>query len=346
MDWNTAEQRSLVNSFSKKYSGNTFSNASEINSFFKRETGQEFCEWFRQNVGSRGFYGKIPYNPKYTKSKGRSAKNIQKGQETNFKKIFDNIPVLYSGNKSSGKRVNLLEFFALTSIIINEHSGRFTVTTEKGSLPYLFRYNPKDRSSQRSAYNLLRNKLFMDAHRHKGKVPAKPIDTAWKSRGKLNYPSSAPNSVDKGGVISELDFCKFRGRGLTQVTFRGTYRSLISHIMRSSYRSTSPYVNNFKKKYAGKSSNTIAVLSSNREWDDLFLKTDYEIAYVATYLFQRDRNDFLDIDFDTDQIIKERTKSSGAGSLFYVGYKQGGTRNYGRVVKKRVMQMMEALVDG
>lgn len=344
MDWTQAEQISLLNDFAGKYSSKTFKNSTEINDFFKRKTGHDFCEWFRQNVGSRGFFGKIPHNSKYTGPRGRSAINIQKGQESNFRKVFDNIPLLYSGDALSSKRVNLLEIFALTCIIINEHSGNFTVGTEKGDLPYLFKYNPKDRSSQRSAYNLLHNRMFMGAHRHKGRVPPRPFDKKWQLRGSKNYPSSAPTDVNKGGLISEMDFCKFRGRGLTQITFRRSYRGLISHIMHSSYRSSSPIINNFKKKYAGKSSNTIAVLSSNKEWDDLVLKTNYEIACVAIYVFQKSRNEFLDIDFNTTQLIKEHRNSSGAGSLFYVGYRQGGTRHYGRVVKKRVMQMMDALV--
>lgn len=345
MDWNTSEEDSLFENFLNNFHSTRFSDASDINFFFKKTTGYEFCQWFREKIGNSGFFGSMPYDPTYTGKKGRTPKNIPKGQEPNFIKVFDNIPLLFNGSQYSKTKINLFQFFALTSIIINEHAGKFTVGTELGNLPYLYRYNSKANGNQGIAYNLLHNPVFLAAHGHKGNVPAKPYSNKWKLKGKSNYPLAHPKSVSSGGIIAEMDFCKFRGRGLTQITFRGTYKWLINHIINSGYSSSNLLVKGFKSKYKEKGLDEIATRSSNKEWDDLFLKTDYEIACLATYIFQKNKRNFLDLGLGKTLLKKESTKSSGTGSLFYVGYRQGGTRHYGRVVKKRVMQLMEGLLN-
>ena len=344
IDWNKSEENKLFSDFLDKYRHIKFKNADDINNFFNSTTGLRFCQWFRDKIGNRGFFGKIPSGSQYARpGGGRNPKTIKTGEESNFNKIFNNIPILFAGDKYAKIEINLLQFFALIAIIINEHGGRFTVGSEHGTLNYLFRYNPKNGDAPGLAYNLLNSATFMAAHKHRGKIPKKPYSHKWKQRGKANYPAGMPTSVADGGLISEMDFCKFRGRGLIQITFRGAYKWLINHLL-NRYSSSHPLIKAFQKKYAGKSVHTIATISLNEEWDALFEKTGYEIACLAVYVFQKNKRDFLQIGADETQLKKESTYQSGAGSLFYVGYRQGGNRLYGRCVKKRVMQMMAGLL--
>ena len=53
----------------------------------------------------------------------------------------------------------------------------------------------------------------------------------------------------------------------------------------------------------------------------------------------------LSIPANKAKLLQTSTSRSGSGSLFYVGYRVGGSARYGRLLKLRVIQMIEKLVS-
>jgi hypothetical protein len=144
------------------------------------------------------------------------------------------------------------------------------------------------------------------------------------------------------GIIAQADFCKFRGRGLIQTTWRTAYLRLIEFIM--SYTGPSPKVHEIKgiwSRYPSTDAQEIATRSTNRQWDELFMESDYEVPCKAVFIFQQSKSDFLTTIGATNL---SRLLGRETGSIFRVGYYVGGSEGYGEVVLNRTKQMMKALM--
>ena len=308
-------------------------------------TGKDFCTWFRDHIGSKGYWARMTFEGKTKHGRNIPRSNFDT-HRANFNAVWDNISLIFNGQLGQHS-INIFQFFALVSIIINETGGKFTPIGERGSLAYMFgTNNGRKRSyntagSNKSAYDLFRNRSFLNAHRS---LPyynsvANTTNRVWDGD---RFPSGFPTDPSRAGIIAEADFYKFRGRGLIQTTFRNTYGRLLNFI--KNYSGANPVLLAFKAKWQHLDNETILYTSSNSDWDALFKQTQLEFHCYAVYNFQNRRNQFLQIPNNKSKLLQESRARSGSGSLFYVGYRVGGNSRYGRLLKKRVLQMIEALV--
>ncbi|WP_417363947.1 hypothetical protein [Galbibacter sp.] len=327
--------------FIERFGDILFRNSADINRFFADHSDQDnFMAWFKDEVGGRSHWRErnIPH------------RNFDK-HLNNFNEVWDNIPLLYTGNVGSFE-INIFQFFALASIIINETGGTFRPIRERGSLAYMFGTNggrkrsynnyPQNRPNNRTAFQLFNDRDFLETHSdldHYEDV-ANTTNRAWNGD---TYPAGFPTDPAQGGIIAEADFYKFSGRGLVQTTWRRNYEAYIELVQQ--YGGNDQVLNAYKERWnrAFESLNIgiIATQTSNRDWDSLFLGTHMEFAAMAVYAFQHRRNDFLTIPVDASILQRETNRS---GSLYYVGYRVGGRESYGRKVKNRVIQMMNTLL--
>jgi len=318
-----------------------FRNSDEVNQFFADHSDQSnFLAWFREHIGGRNYW----------RERNIPRQNFNR-HLNNFNQVWDNIPLLYTGNVGNHE-INVFQFFALVSIIINETGGTFRPVRERGSLSYMFGTNggrkrsynnyPPNRPNNRTAFRLFNNADFLAAHRdlaHYDRV-ANTTNRAWNSD---SYPSGFPTDPSEGGIIAEADFYKFSGRGLVQTTWRRNYEAYIELVQ--NYSGQDAIVLEYKERWGrAYESLNIGIISSqtrNRDWDRLFLETNMEFASMAVYAYQHMRNDFLNIPVNASVVSRETNRT---GSLYYVGYRVGGRTSYGRKVKNRIVQMMNELM--
>ncbi|WP_397362194.1 hypothetical protein [Olleya sp. R77988] len=321
-----------------------FKNSTEINTFFVQLTGKDFCTWFKDEIGYKGFWGNITFE-----GRTRHGRNIPRSNfathQANFNRVWNNISLIFNGSLGNHS-INIFQFFALVSIIINETGGKFTPISERGTLAYTFGTNNGRKSSYNTAggntdaRTLFRDPVFLNAHKNLAYYSqiANTRSNVWAG---TQYPSSYPTDPSRAGIIAEADFYKFRGRGLIQTTFRSTYSRLIDFI--KNYSGTNAILLSYKNRWRTLSNQVILSTSRNTDWDALFLNSNLEFPCYAIYNFQHRRNDFLNIPSIKSKLIQESTVRSGSGSLFYVGYRVGGSQRYGRLLKARVLQMIEEL---
>ncbi|MEH6703733.1 MAG: hypothetical protein V7691_02965 [Galbibacter orientalis] len=337
---------SKLDRFITAHGTKTFRNSAEINAFFSQLTGKDFCSWFKDEIGNKGYWGSITFE-----GRSRHGRSIPRGNfsthQQNFNRVWNNIPLVFFGI-AGNQSINIFQFFALVSIIINETGGKFVPISEIGNLAYMFGTNSGRKrsyntaSGNKSAYELFRDTTFLSAHQQKPYHTqiANTTNSVW--RGEI-YPSTFPNNPVNAGIISEADFYKFRGRGLIQTTFRSTYSRLLGFI--KSYNGNNSTLNTYKTRWQSLSTEAILSGSSNADWDNLFMNTNLEFPCYAIYNFQNRRNNFLSIPANKAKLLQTSTSRSGSGSLFYVGYRVGGSARYGRLLKLRVIQMIEKLVS-
>ena len=331
------KNKEILSRFVDRYSHIVFSDSQEINEFFDRFSPYEgFCEWFQQKISQKGFW----------RGRGIPKKNFE-ATKANFNRVWDHIPLMFYGNHAPAQ-INILQFLALVSIMINE-TGRFVPISEFGSLDHMFNRIPQKgkkkpkqsyntHASNRSAYELFRNQGFLEAHKD---LPLynrvrNTTNTMWDGD---SYPTGFPVDPNQAGIIAEADFYKFRGRGLIQTTLRGNYTRLIRFIR--SYRGSDPTIIKYRERWAGERNiQQIASKSRNSDWDELFMTPNGVFAYLAVYVFQHRRNDFLELSKDKDILM-----GTGPGSLYYVGWRVAGNKSYGRKLKNRVIQMLEQILN-
>jgi hypothetical protein len=77
------------------------------------------------------------------------------------------------------------------------------------------------------------------------------------------------------------------------------------------------------------------------------METNNEYASLAVYCYQSHRENFLQLPLDAQILrsVPSGRQRPAPNSVFYVGYKVGGDRGYGRKVKARVEQMMNKLLQ-
>jgi hypothetical protein len=319
----------------------SFRNSADINDFFRRNTGSDFVDWFNTNIGGRGSW--VRRNGQSLRIGSR--RNVAT-RKTRFNRIWDRIPVMF-GRPS----INLFQFLSLMSIIVNETGGGLEPISERVGRPghpgiaYAFdrisgvkiSYNYyKKGLSNRKACDLFNDPVFLKAHGHlreAGRVRY-TTDTRWCGD---RYPAGFETDPKVRTIIREADFYKFRGRGLIQTTFRGAYKRLIDYIQSHSSISH-PIVDKYRRKWKGLSSETVATISTNDDWDELFMKTDLLIPAIGVYLHSRK---YLDMPMNAGVL-----SGKGHGSIWNVGRRVSGTKSYADKFRSRVMQMLNALGNG
>lgn len=140
------------------------------------------------------------------------------------------------------------------------------------------------------------------------------------------------------GFIEQADFYKFRGRGLIQVTWRANYKNLVKFIQ--SYTGANPVLARYRQAWMGEDPDIVCTMSSNEDWDTLFLDSELTIACKAIGIHSASCGNYLTLSSDANILTM---LAPTPGSIFYMGYRIGGGREYAALFAARVLQMISAL---
>jgi hypothetical protein len=308
-----------------------FSRAADINNHFANQGATDFIDWFNRNLARHA-----PWEGRAIGSAAQVA--------TNFQAIWNKIPQIFGS-----AQINLLQFVALMSIFINEVGGMLAPISEKvgtkehPGLAYAFDSIPgakvsyNDGGSNWTAYRCFRDPDFIAAHRAKalGAQLQNTSDTRW---GGHAYPAGSPTDPNPAlaGFIMEADFFKFRGRGLIQTTWRSAYLNLIRFVQ--GYAGAQPEILARKSAWAGMDPDKAANLSSNDDWDALFMKTDLEIPCVAIAQHSAAAGHYLNLASDVAVL-----NGKGMGSIWRMGKSISGADSYADLFRRRVVAICNLL---
>lgn len=313
----------ITDSFLTAINNIRFSNSAEVNVYFNSKTGMNFTTWFNTKMAQKDNWGPIPHHAGVTMLADTDAIN-------RFNALWNQIPVLFGSAP-----INLLQFVSLMSIINNETGGKILPKTElvgspdNPGLAYAFNRIPNKKlsyntlSTNKTAYDLFHDAVYKAQHGTLalGTTLKDTTNVAWKGEA---YPPGIDSSTDpsKTGFIQEADFFKFRGRGFIQTTGRSNYRPIVDFI--SHYVGSNAIVNQYKAKWQGKDADTICTISTNRDWDTLFMNTDLIIPSAAIHIHSVGGGNYLGkitLQHGVDENIKNMGRTiSGSGeyaSLFY-----------------------------
>lgn len=309
-----------------------FRNSAEINVYFNQARGVDFVDWFNREIAGRANWR--------NRSIGHSPE-----VKDRFNRIWDCIPAMFGT-----PTINLIQFVCLISIMINETAGQLSPITERVGKPghpkiaYAFdRIRPNKRSyntspHNRTAYELFNDPDFIAAH---GDLPfgvqlRNTTDRRWAGDRypQEDYPTSTDPRVT--GFILEADFYKFRGRGLIQTTFRSAYKRIINYVQTNQH--TNPIIARYRERWSGRNLDYVATTSGNNDWNCLFQETDFIIATVAIRLHSIQSGNYLNLPLNATNL-----NGTGQGSIYYVGFRVSGGRNYADLFRSRVLQILTFL---
>lgn len=310
------------------------SSSADVNTYFQSKTGKSFIDWFNASVAQKEYWGKQPpHHSPVTMAHDADAQN-------RFNALWNQTPVLFGSSS-----VNLLQFVALMSIVNNETGGKLMPTTERvgnvgnPGLAYAFNVIPGTKksyntlSTNKTAYDLFHDADFKARHGNLalGDSLKDTTNVAWKG---TTYPAGIDSSTDpaRTGFIQETDFYKFRGRGFIQTTGRTNYKPIIDYILQ--YTGSNVLVNQYKSNWKGKSSETIATISTNRDWDVLFQNTDLLIPAVAINVHNKACGGYL---------AKITLQPGADNSIKNMGKAISGTDSYATLFYNRVLQVLNGL---
>lgn len=310
-----------------------FSDASIIDQYFVYQGAQHgFIDWFNTNLAKKGPWSGIA---------------IGKSAQTGFKAAWDRIPQIFGTSQ-----INLLQFLSLASIMLNETGGTFMPIAErvgiKGHPGIAYAFD--EISGLKASYNTGKNGWtafhcfndpdFIRAHGQKalGNTLANTTDERWKGK---TYPDDMPTDVDPGvtGFIQEADFYKFRGRGLIQTTWRSAYKHLIEFVQ--NYSGNQPEILTRKTAWSGLTLDQAANVSSNADWDALFMHSDLEIPCVAIAQHNQHSGNYLNLSGKVEVLNGHDT-----GSIWGMGKRISGSSKYSDLFRSRVMAMCNLLGNG
>lgn len=319
-----------------------FFSGADVTSYFMATTGQTFEEWFSGNVGSRGAWA-IDHKRQAVR------KNIGTGPAIHdrFERIWDLIPAMFGEDSAT-----LLQFACLVSLFINEVGAELLPITEKagtrtlGPLAYLFNAagkKPYNKRPNRTAFENFTDPVFIAAHGtlQPGPRLARTSDRRWAG---TVYPSGEPDGFNTGtAFIQQADFCKFRGRGLIQNTWRPNYKDVIRIVQ--DYDGDDPTVLRYQTAWRDSNgdaidADVIATRSRNADWDDLFQNSSFEIPCLAVGVHNKNSGRYLQL---ANELVALNSEASR--SIYNVGLRVSGASAYGYLFRRRVIQMLEALMN-
>ncbi|MCO6416678.1 hypothetical protein JYK14_10970 [Siccirubricoccus sp. KC 17139] len=302
-----------------------FASGPALLGFFQALLGQDFTAWFEAKLARQEEW---------------QARDIPAGAAAGFAAAWTAV--------LAQRPCSLMEVLAFTAIMINETGGSFQPLTEKmgrqghPGLAYLFDAIPGVKRAYNQAPNLTAGQLFRDAAfnaAHGGKALGTRLagsqDPAWDG---IVYPqASIPTQPDPAvtGYVMEADFCKFRGRGLIQTTWRSGYRPLVGFVQ--AYAGPQKLVAEYRNRWAGLAPEAVLTASSTADWDRLFQQSDLVIPCAALLAHAR-AGGYLPLAGEATVL-----NGTGPGSVFNMGKRISGGDGYATLFKARLARLAMAL---
>jgi len=252
--------------------------------------------------------------------------------------MFDYISNL--STRSNGA-LNVLEILIMWGTSLSESKGISSIS-EGGSLNYFFGTNGGKKMSYNKDPNLTVKQCLKNFYFKKrfngGAFVNRNLFTNIESwcDGQSAIPTKYATKANSN-VVYNCDFCKFRGRGYIQLTWRSAYKNLLDVMKTSGVARVNSMINSWKNIAGIYDSEALLSTSSTDEWDKLFSYPEvgnmaYRIslkAHSATH--QVDRNSVI-INLNNDlSLIKSKTISIGI-TPSWSSYKYG-YNNYLRVAQ-------------
>ena len=342
------EPEDLTQEFLESIRGFEFENSSDIKNFFQNRTGMDFPAFFNRNSPLMS-----AWNQRIAKKKDEHGKTHEVLVPSAYPILVHDVAAFnrtwslieqFFGSKS----INLIQFLALNSIITNETGGAFSPLSEKSQglgIKYFMQYNAPGSASS-SPMNipagvLFNSDIYLDAH---GSLQPKELqrttDPGWKARvWSASWPKDwTKEDYASNGFIMNADFYKYRGRGLIQTTFRANYKPLTGWI--KDYAGADPVITKYKAQWAGMPEQDVLTRSTTLEWDELFMRTNNEIAAKAINFHNKPVN-YLKLQL-TASILNDTSPPGSPRpprSLCFMGRAISGSYQYGLLFKQRVVQI-------
>lgn len=353
-------KQDIIISAISAFSNIRFNNSNDVHSFIYQYTGfDNFFIWFNQKIATKDYFGAYQFfgeekivNEKIVPKVRNSKGPIAKADEVNFNAFWNRMMPLLPQEENDG--INLIQFLGLFTIVINE-SSRFRPIGEYGDLAYIYKYN---KHPNKTAGFLFSNSDFKNAHSnldYYNDVTAdseSDVDKVWSG---VIYPKKTDANPDgfpikpsEAGIIAEADFYKFRGRAFIQTTWRPAYIKIIEKILdyNGENKTIIKYKNEWKDKYAS-NTDTIATYTTNAIWDELFEKTDLEIAGMAIKNFKKSEY-FMKVNMKNslDLLGEKHNSSKGDNSIKSIAKLVAGKTDeiYHQVFECRIIQILEQLL--
>lgn len=339
-----------------KVKNERFANSLEIDNFFKKFNATGFVDWFRKTVGTISVF------------------NGKRINDVNFKKFWDNsIPIIF-GNNQDGK-VNLFEFLALNTIIIEETGGNFLSKSaeivnsinhpEHPGIAYAFdkvplsngstkkSYNSPNVNGNRTALQLFNDTHYKDAHKNLpfGDKLFGLIDTTNAKWEGQSFPKELFKDLKKAidpnqtTFLTEADFFKLRGRGFIQVTGREIYKKIINFILnyKGSNLKVKQYQNMWNITPFNKNADVIATRSTNIQWDDLFSNTDSVVASESITLHAQTAGNYQYIPINSESNL---VSTPILNKILNVAKRINSSPEYQERFKNRILLQTDAIDKG
>ncbi len=311
-----------------------FANGNDIVSFFNRTVNQHFIDWFNQTCAQR----------QYWVNKQISAEPAVKQR---FLQIWNCIPLIFVHHP-----INLLQFSALMSILINEVGRDLLPLAEVcgrnnyPGLAYAFCSIPGIKTSYNAGQGnkpagdlFFADDDFWAAHQSRPAADlVRAIPNLRQQWNSVIYPQNLfPTTLDPGhsGFIQQADFYKFRGRGFIQITWRSNYRSIVQFVQ--SYSGSDPVLAEYKRSWAEQDPDKICTISTNDDWDALFQETHLIVPCRAIGLHNEASGNYLQLSTDAATLT---AMSPQPGSLYRMGLRISGSGNYASLFSQRVVQLL------
>ena len=321
----------------KAAAGLKFANGSGIAQFFQSTTGKHFIDWFNANCAQKGAWA--------GKAIGAGADVTQR-----FDQIWNNIPIIFDS-----PTINLLQFTALMSILVNEVGQQLLPVTELcgtaqypglaypfDSIPGLkISYNNSTQGNKLAGDLFFEDQDFWNAHGTRPGADLVRSNSNLKAQwnGTLYPRTIFPTAAEPNtGFIHQADFFKFRGRGFIQCTWRANYKPIVQFVQ--GYTGDQAIILRYKSAWAGKDPDVVCTISSNEDWDALFQDTDLIVASRAISLHSRSSGNYLQLSTDPTVLT---ANAMTPGSLYNMGRRINGGIAYAELFTERVVQLLNTL---